>query len=128
MDYISVHGRGASDGGVFGLAAPPFSATNGSSGMPMPLRALSAAFAAWRWEIPATPEASVRESWKCASTMGGIPDLLCASRSTDRDPVVWRRQAHATAGHQTGSETGGDIVMTRTARFDAADYLDTEER
>src|SRR5258707_2854475 len=40
---------------------------------------------------------------------------------------MWRRQAHATAGHQTGSETGGDIVMTKTARFDAADYLDTEE-
>jgi len=45
---------------------------------------------------------------------------------------VWRRQAHATAGHQGGAETGGDIVMPKvmpkTTRFDAADYLDTEER
>jgi antitoxin HigA-1 len=32
-------------------------------------RALSAAFDAWRWEIPATPEASAGASAKCASTM-----------------------------------------------------------
>ena len=38
------------------------------------------------------------------------------------------RQAHATPGYQTGSEAGGDIVMPKTTRFDAADYLDTEER
>jgi probable addiction module antidote protein len=62
----------------------------------------------------------------------GIPGLLCASRDRDRDPAVWRRQAHATAGHQAGPEAGGDIVMAKvtpkTTRFDAADYLDTEER
>jgi probable addiction module antidote protein len=56
------------------------------------------------------------------------PDLLRASRSTDRDPVVWWRQAYATEGYQTGSEAGGDMVMPKTTRFDAADYLDTEER
>jgi probable addiction module antidote protein len=38
------------------------------------------------------------------------------------------RQAHATEGYQTGPEAGGDIVMPRTTRFDAADYLDTEQR
>ena len=37
-------------------------------------------------------------------------------------------EVHATAGHQEGSETGGDIVMIKTTRFDAADYLGTEER
>src|SRR6476661_2309598 len=62
----------------------------------------------------------------------GLPNLLCASRSTDCDPVVWWRQAHATEGYQTGSEAGGDMVMpkvmSKTTRFDAADYLDTEER
>lgn len=46
--------------------------------------------------------------------------------------LCWQRQAHATAGHQAGSEIGGDIVMpkvlSKTTRFDAADYLDTEER
>src|SRR5215467_10373479 len=51
---------------------------------------------------------------------------------TDCDPAMWRRQAHATAGHQAGSEAGGDIVMPKempkTTRFDAADYLNTEER
>jgi probable addiction module antidote protein len=31
-------------------------------------------------------------------------------------------------GHQTGSEAGGNIVMTKTTRLDAADYLDSEER
>src|SRR5438094_5385088 len=36
--------------------------------------------------------------------------------------------AHATEGYQSGTEAGGDIVMPRTTRFDAADYLDTEER
>jgi probable addiction module antidote protein len=40
--------------------------------------------------------------------------------------------ADATEGHQTGSEAGGDMVMPKvvptTTRFDAADYLDTEER
>jgi probable addiction module antidote protein/putative addiction module killer protein len=30
--------------------------------------------------------------------------------------------------YQTGSEAGGDMVMPKTTRFDAADYLDTEER
>src|SRR6266851_9703728 len=35
---------------------------------------------------------------------------------------------HATARHQAGSEAGGDSVMAKTTRFDAADYLDTEER
>src|SRR5579871_29492 len=61
-----------------------------------------------------------------------LPDLLCASRSTNCDPVVWRRQAHAVKGYQTGSEAGGDMVMPKvtpkTTRFDAAHYLDTEER
>src|SRR6202035_6135677 len=37
-------------------------------------------------------------------------------------------EAHAAAGHQTGSDSGGDIVMRKTTRFDAADYLDTEAR
>jgi hypothetical protein len=37
--------------------------------MPTPLRTLLAAFAAWRWEIQATPEAAVRAYWKYASTM-----------------------------------------------------------
>src|SRR5262249_49485592 len=32
------------------------------------------------------------------------------------------------AGHQAGTETGRDIVMRKTTRFDAVDYLDTEER
>jgi hypothetical protein len=40
------------------------------SGMPMRSRVLSAAFAAWRWAIPATPEASVTASSKRASTTG----------------------------------------------------------
>jgi probable addiction module antidote protein/putative addiction module killer protein len=42
--------------------------------------------------------------------------------------LLWWRQAHAIEGYQTGSEAGGDIVMPKTTRFDAADYLDTEER
>jgi hypothetical protein len=42
------------------------------SGMPMRSRALSAAFAAWRWEMPAMLEASVTASSKCASTMGRV--------------------------------------------------------
>jgi uncharacterized protein (UPF0248 family) len=33
------------------------------------LRTLLAAFAAWRWKIQATPEASVRAYWKYASTI-----------------------------------------------------------
>jgi probable addiction module antidote protein len=41
---------------------------------------------------------------------------------------VWWRQAHATERYQTGSETGGNRVMVKTTRFDATDYLDTEER
>jgi probable addiction module antidote protein len=31
-------------------------------------------------------------------------------------------------GTSNGSATGRDILMTKTTRFDAADYLDTEER
>jgi probable addiction module antidote protein/putative addiction module killer protein len=42
--------------------------------------------------------------------------------------LVWWRQALATQGYQTGPEAGGDVVMPKTTRFDAADYLDTEER
>jgi len=29
---------------------------------------------------------------------------------------------------QESAESGGDIVMTKTTRFDAASYLNTEER
>jgi probable addiction module antidote protein/putative addiction module killer protein len=58
--------------------------------------------------------------------------IYYASRRTDCDPVVRRRQAHATAGHQTSAEARGGIVMpkvpAKTTRFDAAEYLDTEER
>src|SRR2546422_8313928 len=42
--------------------------------------------------------------------------------------VVCRRQAYAAAGHQAGPDAGGDGVMSKTTRFDAADYLDTKER
>jgi len=34
----------------------------------------------------------------------------------------------AAAGHQAGPDVGGDGVMSKTTRFDAADYLDTKER
>jgi probable addiction module antidote protein len=41
-------------------------------------------------------------------------------------------QVHAIEGYQTGPEAGGDMVMPKvvptTTRFDAADYLDTEQR
>src|SRR5258708_14656419 len=53
---------------------------------------------------------------------------LRASRDGDRDPAVRRRQAHATARHQAGASASGERVMPRTTRFDAADYLDSEER
>jgi hypothetical protein len=36
----------------------------------------------------------------------------------------WRRQADTIAGHRTSSDAGGDIVMPKTTRFDAADYLE----
>src|ERR1700681_1598357 len=74
------------------------------------------------------PRRRSRHSRNAHRLRAGLPDLLCASRSTNCDPVVWWRQAHATEGYQAGSEAGGDIVMPRTTRFDAADYLDTEER
>jgi probable addiction module antidote protein len=32
------------------------------------------------------------------------------------------------AGYQAGSDAGPDVVMRKTTRFDAADYLDTEQR
>ena len=51
-----------------------------------------------------------------------------ASWSANRDPVVWRRQAYAAAGYQAGSDARREFVMRKTTRFDAADYLDTEER
>src|SRR6266699_3118367 len=57
-----------------------------------------------------------------------LPGLLFASRSADCDPAVRRRQAHTAAGYPAGSDSGGDIVMRKTTRFDAADYLDSEER
>ena len=38
------------------------------------------------------------------------------------------KPSHESAGHQTSSEAGGDTAMPKTTRFDAADYLDTEER
>src|SRR5258708_13030863 len=53
---------------------------------------------------------------------------LRASRDGDRDPAVRRRQAHAMARHQAGASASGERVMPRTTRFDAADYLDSEER
>src|ERR1700731_332295 len=34
----------------------------------------------------------------------------------------------STAGHQAGSSSGRGTVMPGTTRFDAADYLDSEER
>src|SRR6266566_1110537 len=121
MGYISFHGRRASDGGVFGLAAPP--------------QGCQCCRAHCRPHSPHGDGESRRHQKGRSGNprnahrlWAGIPDLLCASWSTDCDPAMWRRQAHATAGYQTGSETGGDIVMTKTARFDAADYLDTEER
>jgi probable addiction module antidote protein/putative addiction module killer protein len=46
----------------------------------------------------------------------------------DRDPAVRRRQAYATARYQAGASSSGETVMPRTTRFDAADYLDNEER
>jgi hypothetical protein len=39
-----------------------------------------------------------------------------------------RRQAHATAGHQSGPGSGGETVMPKATRFDATDYLDSDER
>src|SRR6185312_1548339 len=125
MDYIYPHGRGASDGGIFGLAAPPQG------------RQCSRAHCR-----PHSPHGNgeprrrqrrrSRHFRNAYRLWAGSPNLLCASRSTDCDPVVLWRQAHATKGYQTGSEAGGDMVMpkvmSKTTRFDAADYLDTEER
>jgi probable addiction module antidote protein len=39
-----------------------------------------------------------------------------------------RRQAHATAGYQARSGVSGRSVMAKTTKFEAADYLDSEER
>jgi probable addiction module antidote protein len=65
----------------------------------------------------------------CASTMGrDTASIMCIAEHRLRSCCVAAISAHATAGHQTGSETGRDILMTKTTRFDAADYLDTEER
>src|ERR1700730_4223923 len=116
-----LNGRGASSGGVFGLAKPPQGCQCGR--------------AHCRSHSPHRDGESRRQQKRRSGHPGnayrlwaGIPDLLCASRNTDCDPVVRWRQAHATAGHQTGSENSGDIVIPKTTRFDAADYLDTEER
>jgi probable addiction module antidote protein/putative addiction module killer protein len=46
----------------------------------------------------------------------------------DSDPAMRRRQATATARHQAGASASGETVMPRTTRFDAEDYLDSEER
>src|SRR6266487_2651449 len=54
--------------------------------------------------------------------------LLFASRNADCDPAVRRRQAHTATGYRAGSDSRGDIVMRKTTRFVAADYLDSEER
>jgi probable addiction module antidote protein len=51
------------------------------------------------------------QGWSCERAAAGF--------------VAGRRQA---AGHQAGSDAGGDLVMPRTTRFDAADHLDTEAR
>src|SRR5262249_50172153 len=125
MSYKRAHGRSASDAGVIRLAAPP----QGCQCRRAHCRphspygdGKSRRYQKRRSRYPG----NARRPW------AGLSHLLCASRGTDCDPAVWRRQAHATAGHQAGSETGGDIVMPKvmlkTTRFDAADYLDTEER
>src|SRR5437868_14930845 len=57
-----------------------------------------------------------------------LSGVLSATRCGDRGPALRGRQADATAGHQASTEAGGDIVMRKTTRFDAVDYLDTEER
>jgi len=43
-------------------------------------------------------------------------------------PVVCWRQAHTAARYQAGPGNGGEAVMLKTTRFDAADYLHSEER
>src|SRR5260370_35913889 len=63
MDYIGIHALGAPDGGVFGPAAPPQGCQCGGTHY----RPHSAH---GDGKIPATPGASVRASWKCASTVG----------------------------------------------------------
>jgi probable addiction module antidote protein len=59
--------------------------------------------------------------------MRGLPEALSRQRGAGL-------QSEATAEDGCGAplapehDAGGDIVMTKTTRFDAADYLDTEER
>jgi probable addiction module antidote protein len=49
-------------------------------------------------------------------------------RQTEEFSACRPRSPPGAAGHQAGQETGGVIVMPKTIRFDAAAYLDTEER
>src|ERR1700692_1674620 len=107
MDYIHLDGRGASDGGVLGLDAPSQGCQCGR--------------AHCRPHSPHGDGESRRHQRRRSRHLrnayrlwAGLPDLLCASRSTDCDPVVWWRQAHAIKGYQTGSEAGGDMVMPKT--------------
>jgi probable addiction module antidote protein len=41
---------------------------------------------------------------------------------------MWWEQAHAAEGYFAGSKAGGDVMMPKTTRFDAIDYLDSEAR
>src|ERR1700736_3579519 len=52
-----------------------------------------------------------------------LAHLLSASRSANRDPAMWWEQAHAAEGYFAGSKAGGDVMMPKTTRFDATDYL-----
>src|SRR6267378_7889228 len=75
-----------------------------------------------------TPGASAAASWKCGSLMVLATASITFITDGDSDPAMRRRQATATAGHQAGASASGETVMPRTTRFDAEDYLDSEER
>src|SRR6266567_899752 len=42
--------------------------------------------------------------------------------------AAWGWEIPVTPGHRASAEAGGETVMPKTTRFDAADYLDSEER
>jgi putative component of toxin-antitoxin plasmid stabilization module len=72
--------------------------------MPTQPGALSVAFAAWRWEIPAIR--SVGQGIQEMRIDYGPGYRIYHVNRGGRvvSPLVWRRQAKATAGHQTGAE------------------------
>jgi probable addiction module antidote protein len=80
----------------------------------------------------------VRQPRGCKATgrwLGGNenrlwPWLSClfrAAGSIDHSSALRRRQEYATARHRSSPEIGGDTAAMRTTRFDAADYLATQD-